>query len=99
MSKSKTGIASGVVGQDFDDFLAEEGIAAEVQAKAIKKVVVAMLESAAVSQVELARRLQTSRTQVRRLLDPDNTSITLASLQRAAGAVGHRLVVGFEPIH
>lgn len=98
MSKSKTGIASGAVGQDFDDFLAEEGIAAEVQAKAIKKVVVAMLESAAVSQVELARRLQTSRTQVRRLMDPDNTSITLASLQRAAGAVGHRLVVGFEPI-
>lgn len=99
MSRSKREIASSAVGQDFDEFLTEEGIAAEVQAKAIKKVVVAMLESAEISQVELARRLQTSRTQVRRLLDPDNTSITLGSLQRAAGAVGHRLVVGFEPIH
>ena len=84
------------VGQDFDEFLADEGIAAEVRARAIKKVVVALLEKSGMSQVELAARLHTSRTQVRRLLDPENTSITLATLQRAADVVGHRLVVGFE---
>ena len=86
------------VGQDFDDFLAEEEIAGEVEARAIKKVVVALLEKSGMTQVELAERLHTSRTQVRRLLDPDNTSITLSTLQRAADVAGHRLVVGFEPL-
>lgn len=85
------------IGQDFDEFLSQDGIAAEVQARAIKKVVVALLESAGMTQVELAARMQTSRTQVRRLLDPGNTSITLATLQRAADVTGHRLVIGFEP--
>jgi antitoxin HicB len=84
------------LGQDFDEFLAEEGLAAEVEARAIKKVLVALLQSADLSQVELARRMQTSRTQVRRLMDPENTSITLTTLQRAAAIVEHRLVIGFE---
>ena len=84
------------VGQDFDEFLAEQGIAAEVEARAIKKLVVALLGNMRLSQVELAERLDTSRTQVRRLLDPDYTSITLSTLQRAAGIAGHRLVIGFE---
>ena len=85
------------VGQDFDEFLAEEGIAAEVEARAIKKLVVALLSNMGLSQVELAQRLDTSRTQVRRLLDPDYTTITLSTLQRAADVTGHRLVIGFEP--
>jgi transcriptional regulator with XRE-family HTH domain len=86
------------VGQDFDDFLLEDGIAAEVEAIAIKKVVVALLQGAGMTQGELAEQLCTSRSQVRRLLDPDNTSITLSTLQRAADVTGHRLVIGFEPI-
>jgi len=85
------------VGQDFDEFLRQDGIAAEVEARAVKKVVVALLEKAGMTQVELAARLKTSRTQVRRLLDPGNTSITLSTLQRAADVTGHRLVIGFEP--
>jgi antitoxin HicB len=91
-------INSNFVGQDFDAFLADEGLAAEVEARAIKKVVVAMLEKSGMTQVELAERLHTSRTQVRRLLDPEYTSITLSTLQRAADVAGHRLVVGFEPV-
>ena len=86
------------VGQDFDEFLAEDGLAAEVEARAIKKVVVAMLLNSGRTQAELATQLHTSRTQIRRLLDPLNTSITLSTLQRAADAAGHRLVVGFEPL-
>ncbi len=86
------------VGQDFDEFLAEEGIAAEVEALAIKKVLVSLLENIGMTQAELARRMNTSRTQVRRLLDPANTAITLATLQRAADVAGHRLVIGFEPL-
>jgi transcriptional regulator with XRE-family HTH domain len=86
------------VGQNFDDFLQEQGIAAEVQALAIKKVLVTLLQGAGMTQSELAQQLLTSRTQVRRLLDPENTSITLSTLQRAADVTGHRLVIGFEPI-
>jgi antitoxin HicB len=84
------------VGQDFDAFLAEEGLSAEVEARAIKKVVVAMLKKTGLTQVELAERLHTSRTQVRRLLDPDCTSITLSTLQRAADVTGNKLVVSFQ---
>ena len=47
------------------------------------------------TKTELAERLQTSRSQVDRLLDPDNTSITLDSLERLAHAVGKQLVVQF----
>ena len=43
------------VGQDFDEFLAEEGIAAEVEALAIKKVLVSLLENIGMTQAELAR--------------------------------------------
>ena len=96
MTNSKP-ISTEHLGQDFDEFLAEEGIAAEVEARAIKKLVVALLGNMGLSQVELAERLDTSRTQVRRLLDPDYTTITLSTLQRAAGVAGHRLVIGFEP--
>ena len=85
------------VGQDFDEFSADEGIAAEVEARAIKKLVIALLGGMGLTQAELAQRLETSRTQVRRLLDPDYTTITLSTLQRAAGVAGHRLVIGFEP--
>ena len=91
-------INSKYVGQDFDAFLADEGIATEVEARAIKKVVVAMLQSMNISQVELAAKLHTSRTQVQRLLDPDNTSITLGTLQRAADVSGHKLIIGFKPL-
>ena len=91
-------INSKYVGQDFDAFLADEGIATEVEARAIKKVVVSLLQSMNISQVELAAKLHTSRTQVQRLLDPDNTSITLGTLQRAADVAGHKLIIGFEPL-
>jgi DNA-binding Xre family transcriptional regulator len=54
----------------------------------------AMME-AQVSKSELAGRLQTSRSQLDRLLDPENTTITLDSLERLARALGKQLVVRF----
>ena len=80
------------VGQDFDEFLADEGIAAEMEARAIKKLVVVLLGGMGLTQAELAQRLDTSRTQVRRLLDPDYTTITLNTLQRAAEVAWRRVV-------
>ena len=56
------------VGKDFDTFLADEGIAAVVDALAIKKMMVGLLTGTGLIQAELALRMQTSRTQVRRLV-------------------------------
>ncbi|MBN2685629.1 MAG: XRE family transcriptional regulator [Pontiellaceae bacterium] len=87
------------VGSSFDDFLNEEGISAEVEAKAIKRVLAFQIEqeriSLQLSKVDLAKRMKTSRTQLDRLLDPDNPSVTLLSLENAAVALGKKLSIGF----
>ena len=84
-------------GSDFDEFLAEEGILEEVTARAHKRLLALQLQDAIeatqLTKTELAERMQTSRSQLDRLLDPENTSITLDSLERLARAVGKRLVV------
>lgn len=86
------------VGSDFDEFLAEDGIAEEVEAAALKRVLAFQFEQTmkkqAVSQAEMARRMKTSRTVVRRLLDANDTSVTLATLARASRALGERLQLG-----
>jgi DNA-binding Xre family transcriptional regulator len=84
-------------GSDFDDFLAEEGILEEVSARAHKRLLALQLQDAMeelnLTKKELADRLQTSRSQVDRLLDPDNTAVTLESLERLARAVEKRLII------
>ena len=79
--------------------MADEAIAAEVKARVPKKMMVSLLKGAGLTQAELALRIQTSCTQVRRLLDPENTSINLFTLQKFADVMGCRLVIGFEPAH
>lgn len=49
-----------------------------------------------VSRVEMAQRMETSRMQLNRLLDPDNSSVTLQSLEKAASSLGMRIVISFE---
>lgn len=87
----------GRIGSPFDDFLKEEGIYEEVSARAIKRVLARQLDALMVDQkitkAELARRMKTSRAQLDRLLDPQNESVTLATLTRAAHAVGRNLRV------
>lgn len=82
-------------GSNFDDFLAKEGILEEVSARALKRLLTLQLaeimEATKINKSQLAESLQTSRTQVDRLLDPANTAITLASLDRLARAVGKQL--------
>jgi DNA-binding Xre family transcriptional regulator len=84
-------------GSDFDDFLKDEGILDEVTARAHKRLLSLQLsetmETAKISKSQLAERLQTSRSQLDRLLDPDNTTVTLESLERLARAVGKQLRV------
>ena len=80
------------IGSDFDDFLKEEGIQEEVTAAAIKRVIAWQLAEAMkrrhITKTEMAARMRTSRAVVNRLLDEDDTSVTLATLARASLAVG-----------
>lgn len=86
-------------GSDFDDFLAEEGIFQEVSARVLKRLLAIQLEEfmaeTAMTKSGLAEQLQTSRAQVDRLLDPENTAVTLESLEKLARAVGRQLRVEF----
>ena len=85
----------GRIGSSFDDFLKQEGIYEEVTARAIKRVIARRLDTLmrdeGLSKTELARRMKTSRAQVDRVLDPENESVTLGTLTRAAHAVGRHL--------
>jgi antitoxin HicB len=85
------------IGSSFDDFLLEEGIYDEVQAAAVKEVLAWQIDTyrreQGLSKSELARRMETSRSQLDRLLDPANTHVQLDTLQRAATALGRTLVV------
>jgi len=86
-------------GSNFDDFLAEEGILEEVSVKAQKRLLALQLadimENTQVTKTALAEKMHTSRSQIDRLLDPDNTTITLESLDRLARAVNKQLRIEF----
>ncbi len=83
-------------GSSLDDFLKEEGVFEEAQARAVKEVVVWQLIEAmqqrALSKTKLAAMLKTSRSQVDRLLDP-TCDVTLTTLQRAAALVGRKVQI------
>ena len=85
----------GRVGSSFDEFLKQEGIYEEVTARAIKRVIArqldALMQEQGLTKSSLAKRMKTSRAQLDRLLDPDNESVTLGTLTRAAQAVGRHL--------
>ena len=87
------------IGSKFDDFLNEENLLAEAQAEAIKRVVVwqlkQIMEEQKLSQTELAKRLHTSRSGLKRLLDEENTSITLNTLANVAQVTGKKLQISF----
>ncbi len=85
------------VGSDFDDFLKEDGIYEQVQAVAIKRVIAYQIseemKKKKLSKTQMASRMKTSRAALERLLDPENASITLFTLERAASALGKKLSV------
>lgn len=95
------------LGSNFDEFLQEEGIHEEVTALTLKRVIVRQLDhvmkSKRITKTEMASRMHTSRSVVNRLLDEEDTSVTLATLARASLAVGVPLkiefsVTGLDPI-
>lgn len=85
------------IGSDFDDFLKEQGTFDEVQAVALKRVLAHQLEKGMrvkrLTKTAMAKRMGTTRAQLDRLLDPDNPSATLATVVKAANAVGKRVKI------
>ncbi|MEZ5535652.1 MAG: helix-turn-helix domain-containing protein [Thiolinea sp.] len=86
-------------GSSFDDFLEEEGMLEEVSAKAHKRLLALQLadimEENSITKTSLAEKLKTSRSQLDRILDPENTSVTIELLERVAHAVGKKLHIEF----
>ena len=87
-------------GSNFDDFLKEEGIFEEVHAKALKRALAEQIEesmqAANISKVKMAELMATSRSQLDRVLDPDNISVQLDTLMKAARAVGKTVEITFK---
>jgi antitoxin HicB len=85
----------GKAGSSFDDYLQEQGTYEQTTEHAVKRVLAYQLETvmkaSGINKVEMAKQLKTSRSQLDRLLDPDNDNVTLAALSKAAKAVGRTL--------
>jgi antitoxin HicB len=85
------------MGSNFDDFLAEEGLLAEVEAVAVKRVIAYQIEQLMKEQKltksAMAERMNTSRAALDRLLNPNNSSVTLQTLERAASVLGKRVQI------
>lgn len=85
------------IGSNFDDFLEEEGLLAEAEAIAVKRVIAfqlgELMKEQKLTKTQLAKRMGTSRSSLERLLDPDNASVTLLTLERAAKALGKHIKI------
>ena len=85
----------GKIGSSFGEFLAEEGILEYCEEQALKQILAdqikAAMEKENLTKSAMAARMQTSRRALDRLLDPENTGVTLHTLQRAAAAVGRQI--------
>jgi antitoxin HicB len=94
-SRKKKALRSPARFSTLDDLLKEEGKLEEFQATAIKEILAWQIEEAMkannISRNGLAKRMNTSRSQIGRLLDPKDGNVTLLTLQRAARIVGRSL--------
>ena len=99
MAKGAAGVHSG---SSFDDFLEEEGYRDDVESAAIKRVLAWQFEQEMIRQQKtkraMAAELKTSRSQLDRLLDPQNTAVSLDTLTRAAHVLGKRLVLEIRDV-
>lgn len=93
-------------GSAFESFLEEDGVLAETEAVALKRVIAWQIEQAMaakrISKNVMAKRLSTSRTEIDRLLDPSHVGVSIETIARAAKAVGKRVtfqILDAEIIH
>lgn len=90
------------IGSNFDDFLAGEGMLEEVTAVAVKRVIAWQIEQEMTAQritkTAMAKKMRTSRASLNRLLDENDTSLTLTTLAGAAAALGRRIKLELAPV-
>ena len=83
------------IGSTLESLLREDGVYEDAKNHAIKAVLAYKLTQAMkaqnLSKARMAERMETSRSQLDRLLDPENERVTLYTLKRAAAAVGMRI--------
>jgi len=95
--KKVTAKRSSRTGSSFASALTADGLLEDAEAIAIKRVLAWQLEKSMktqrVSKQALATRMSTSRSQLERLLDPENSTVQLDTIARAARALGKRLDV------
>lgn len=88
-------VEKGRVGSSFEDFLKDQGTYEATVDQAVKRVLAFQLaqamEAQGITKVAMAKKLKTSRSQLDRVLDPTNESVTLGLLARAAQVVGRKL--------
>ena len=88
-------------GSDFRDFLKEQGILDEVEARALKQALSLqldrLLKEEELTKTQMAARMKTSRAAVDRLLDASNSSVTLNTLGKAARALGRKVKIELVP--
>jgi antitoxin HicB len=91
------GINKKHIGSSFDDFLEQENLLIESNAIALKRVLAFQLQEAmnksGLTKSEMAKKMHTSRSALSRFLDPENISITLTTMEKAATAIGKRLEI------
>ncbi|MCZ8180938.1 MAG: Fis family transcriptional regulator [Novosphingobium sp.] len=85
------------IGSSLEEFLDDLGERDDVYGEALKRILAWQIEDArkqqSISKSEMAVKMGTSRTQVERVLDPQNVAVSLDTLERAARSVGKRLEV------
>lgn len=89
------------IGSSLDDFLIEDGNLEVATAVAVKRVIAWQIEQEmklqALTKTALASRMQTSRAALNRLLDANDTSLTLTTLASAAEVLGKQLRIELVP--
>jgi len=87
----------GRIGSSFEDYLKDEGIYEDATAHAVKRVLAWQIEqemnAQGITKAKMAQKMKTSRSQLDRLLDPENDKVLLETVQRAASAIGKRLTI------
>jgi hypothetical protein len=85
------------IGSNFDDFLQQEGLLAECEAGALKRVVAWQIEREMkrrrITRAKLASRMKTSRNVLNRLFSENDSAVSLQLLEQAALALGRKLKV------
>lgn len=88
------------VGSSLDDFLEDDGLLECCEEQAIKEILAdqvrAAMQDQGLNKTSMAKRMNTSRQALDRLLDPANTGVTLQTMQRAASAVGRKLTLSIQ---